>query len=213
MAGSVRGMQAHGFQYAPLPRSTEKTRLIVLSAGVGEDQLDCNTVHMHLTEPGAYETISYCWGSPNAGISIKLDGHRFAISANAAAALHGMRLPTQNRYLWIDALCIDQQNEAERNHQVGIMGKIYASATCNLIHLGGEHEAAQKAKFAIQTVYESIRKEVQIRSWAKRQGKESVYRDLLKEYRSIQSLSQPNIALDDSHYEALTTFYCLPWFS
>lgn len=35
---------------------------------------------------------------------------------------------TLGSMFWIDALCIDQENLAERNHQVTQMGKIYASA-------------------------------------------------------------------------------------
>jgi hypothetical protein len=38
--------------------------------------------------------------------------------------------------LWIDALCIDQSNTRERNHQVQLMGRIYAQATCVIAWLG-----------------------------------------------------------------------------
>ena len=38
--------------------------------------------------------------------------------------------------LWIDALCIDQENDQERNHQVGLMGRLYSSARTVLVWLG-----------------------------------------------------------------------------
>jgi Heterokaryon incompatibility protein (HET) len=39
-------------------------------------------------------------------------------------------------WIWIDALCIDQQNNSERNHQVRVMGKIYEMAIEVLVWLG-----------------------------------------------------------------------------
>jgi len=39
-------------------------------------------------------------------------------------------------WIWIDALCIDQQNNSERNHQVRVMGKIYEMAVEVLVWLG-----------------------------------------------------------------------------
>ncbi|KAG8166194.1 hypothetical protein KVR01_004746 [Diaporthe batatas] len=47
-----------------------------------------------------------------------------------------LRLQDAARTLWIDAICIDQQNVAERSEQVGKMGQIYSSATRVLVWLG-----------------------------------------------------------------------------
>ncbi|KAK0616470.1 heterokaryon incompatibility protein-domain-containing protein [Immersiella caudata] len=42
----------------------------------------------------------------------------------------------RDAYLWVDALCIDQNNLAEKSLQVGMMGSIYGSAERVLIWLG-----------------------------------------------------------------------------
>ena len=42
----------------------------------------------------------------------------------------------RKRYLWIDAIAIDQGNNAERNHQVAFMSEIYRCASQVLIYLG-----------------------------------------------------------------------------
>lgn len=212
MSIAVWGAHVRGFRYTPLCKATEQIRLIVLNPGLEEDRLDCNVIHTHLTEPMVYETISYCWGSQDAGTAIMLQGQQVWTSANAAAALAGMRLPTHKRFLWIDALCIDQQNEAERNHQVRMMGNIYARAACNLVYLGEESCAAQKAKFAIQTIYESIKEEVRVRCKEEGEKEDDAYRNVMEIYRTTQDLARPVIALDNSHYDALAMFYCLPWF-
>ena len=41
--------------------------------------------------------------------------------------LHHMRLRSQWKLFWIDALCIDQSNILERNHQVNSMRQIYSN--------------------------------------------------------------------------------------
>jgi hypothetical protein len=44
--------------------------------------------------------------------------------------------------LWIDAVCIDQTNIAERNAQVAMMAKIYGSGSGMIIWLGEDHESS-----------------------------------------------------------------------
>jgi Heterokaryon incompatibility protein (HET) len=44
-------------------------------------------------------------------------------------------LPRELR-LWMDAVCIDQRGELERNAQVSVMGKIYSKATSVFAWLG-----------------------------------------------------------------------------
>lgn len=41
-----------------------------------------------------------------------------------------------HRYYWIDAICIDQENDLERGHQVNMMGAIYGGAACAITWLG-----------------------------------------------------------------------------
>lgn len=50
----------------------------------------------------------------------------------------------RHRHYWVDALCIDQQNDAERGHQVNFMGDIYRRADCVLAWLGPSTEASDR---------------------------------------------------------------------
>jgi hypothetical protein len=72
------------------------------------------------------------------------DGH-ILVTANLLVALKRLRLPTLRRYIWIDALCIDQENVDERTRQVSIMDKIYKAGDKVLIWLGEEGHGTQKA--------------------------------------------------------------------
>ena len=60
-------------------------------------------------------------------------------------ALKHLRLKDRERFLWIDALSIDQNNVDERNHQVNQMDLIYAKAARVLIWLGREADRSRKA--------------------------------------------------------------------
>ena len=51
-------------------------------------------------------------------------------------ALLALRLRKEPRYLWVDAICIDQKNIQERNQQVPRMDSIYGGATGVCVWLG-----------------------------------------------------------------------------
>ncbi|KAL0472944.1 heterokaryon incompatibility protein domain-containing protein [Neurospora intermedia] len=58
------------------------------------------------------------------------------VNQNLHLALLALRQPNQDRLLWIDAICIDQDNHKEKGHQVGRMRQIYENAEQVLIWLG-----------------------------------------------------------------------------
>ena len=58
------------------------------------------------------------------------------MTENLAAALRRLRRTVEPRWLWIDAICIDQNIIAEKSQQVAMMGEIYKRANVVLIWLG-----------------------------------------------------------------------------
>lgn len=62
------------------------------------------------------------------------------IQTNLASALRRLRKPDECRKIWIDLLCINQENLTERNQQVALMGEIYAQAEAVRVWLGEIHE-------------------------------------------------------------------------
>jgi hypothetical protein len=97
-------------------------------------------VYKNLDTFPEYEALSYTWGSSGSDVNIEVDGQVIPIRANLAYALAALRGPTP-RTLWVDALCIDQRNIEERNHQVGQMGEIYRRASQVLTWLGRPSES------------------------------------------------------------------------
>ena len=76
-----------------------------------------------------------------------IDGHAFNVTANLHDALKILRpsLGSEVEPMWIDAICINQQDIAERNHQVRQMGKLYMKAGRVITWLGQADEDSDRA--------------------------------------------------------------------
>jgi hypothetical protein len=74
-----------------------------------------------------YEALSYVWG-PTEMKSISLNGQSCDVRENLFDALVNLRSENQQRTLWVDAICINQDDMKERNHQVSRMESIYSQA-------------------------------------------------------------------------------------
>ncbi|KAH6694853.1 heterokaryon incompatibility protein-domain-containing protein [Leptodontidium sp. MPI-SDFR-AT-0119] len=101
-----------------------------------------------------YETLSYCWGPEGDYRSINIDGHFVPVRRNLWWALYHLRHRVRGvkRTLWVDALCINQNDIPERSAQVSIMGSIYATASGVLIWAGEEANGSTEAMKAISAV-------------------------------------------------------------
>lgn len=84
----------------------------------------------------SYSCLSYMWGDPEEQHAILMNGKTFKVRRNLWDFLRVAQNKLFNNFLWIDALCIDQQNTQERNHQVQQMGNIYSRANMVLLWLG-----------------------------------------------------------------------------
>ncbi|KAE9375181.1 HET-domain-containing protein, partial [Stipitochalara longipes BDJ] len=104
-----------------------------------------------------YEALSYEWGDPNSSQhEIVLDGQPFTVRRNLWQALRCLRTEFSARTLWIDAICINQEDVAERNHQVGMMGNIYSFASSVRVWLGEKGDHSKEAILLLHEIWESF---------------------------------------------------------
>jgi hypothetical protein len=109
----------------------------------------------------AFQALSYVWGERTEGRTIEVEGQgTVKVTDNLFAALRRLRLDVlYSRILWIDALCIDQDNVQERNAQVLFMCEIYARASVVMIWLGEpveeQHELVGKAIKLVKDIVET----------------------------------------------------------
>lgn len=87
-----------------------------------------------------YEALSYTWGAASDSLPITLgsDGAQIKVTRNCHGALRNLRSQTSFRLLWIDAICMNQQDNMEKTHQVRMMGQVYAASYRVDIYLGEE---------------------------------------------------------------------------
>lgn len=76
------------------------------------------------------------------------NGYFQYVTRNLEPALRHLRCPNEKLYLWIDALCINQNSVEERSQQVQLMANIYSRASRVLVWLG---EASNDSDSAIKT--------------------------------------------------------------
>lgn len=108
--------------------------------GKEHNQITCRLKQADLQNALTYEAISYVWGDAAIRRTITCDGSSFEVTANLFLALQRLRKPDAPRFLWADAICINQQDVDERGQQVSIMKKIYEMAARVLVWLGPDAE-------------------------------------------------------------------------
>ena len=148
--------------YKPLDVHQDEIRLLILNPSTESGQVvSCRiltkalapvTTQSENDDDGIsrYEALSYEWGNPENNQpgnppekpekstlhSIIVDGRAVGIRWNLHCALCQLRLSGKPRVLWVDALCINQEDGRERNHQVTLMKTIYAHADRTIMWLG-----------------------------------------------------------------------------
>ncbi|KAI9855748.1 MAG: hypothetical protein M1813_009638 [Trichoglossum hirsutum] len=152
-----RTVQPDEYEYEALSNKRHSIRLLNLFSSSSENpQIECELVvkdpdqnNMNDTE---YEALSWCWGTAQqtSYINIRKDGRLYIkyVSPDLVAALRALRHPQQDRYLWIDAVCINQDNYPEKNHQVEMMSTIYGEAKSVCVWLGeGDNSSRMAFRF------------------------------------------------------------------
>lgn len=92
-----------------------------------------------------YEALSYCWGDKAKLQSIDLDGLERTVTRNLHAALLRLRDCRITRTIWVDAICINQDDEVDKRQQIYFMPAIYAKASRVLVWLGDSREGSDLA--------------------------------------------------------------------
>ncbi|KAF2177249.1 HET-domain-containing protein, partial [Zopfia rhizophila CBS 207.26] len=90
---------------------------------------------VRLADQPTYEAISYTWGQSVFPERLHIGGSHLPITENLAEALRHFRARSENRTLWADSVCINQQDNNEKSHQVGMMADIYKIARNVLVWL------------------------------------------------------------------------------
>ena len=158
--GPYRGRNDE-FPYSPLDQSRNEVRLLQLGSHAGDKDNDdvlpyCSLRVVSLDENPTYEALSYTWGDGSDLRCIILDLHLFLVTRNLELAIRQLRKRSTSDLLWVDAICINQNNDEERSQQVLKMGNIYANATRVLVWLGNHFDDSHLAFELLDHIYQRL---------------------------------------------------------
>lgn len=130
------------YHYTPLNDDLNEIRLLTLHEGKFQAniRISIHSVPLNPDNPPTYEALSYVWGSPETSIDIQVGLRSLAITKNLAEALPYLRYEDKPRVLWIDAICVNQQDLTERSRQVKRMADLYRLADRVVVWLGPEEK-------------------------------------------------------------------------
>jgi hypothetical protein len=126
------------YRYSPL--SPTSIRLLrILPSGKNPKTLRCELFEYPLHDLGKsspYDALSYCWGSVDTSKTIIVDNYSLHVTQNLYAALLHLRDHSCSRVMWIDAICINQDDNKEKEAQIPLIAGIYAKANRVVVWLG-----------------------------------------------------------------------------
>jgi hypothetical protein len=137
----------------------DSIRVLTLHPGETDAVLEISAGTVRLSAKPKFIALSYTWGNPTderhpsyqkydlINHHIKCGEELLAVQQNLYEVLWQLREKQEYTPVWVDAICIDQKNKEELNHQLSLMSRIYFDATWVIVWLGKDdattHEAAQ----------------------------------------------------------------------
>ena len=139
-------MAQTGYRYHSLNHANHEIRLLSLAYPSDEPETTSQAIftltHISLDADPApvFTALSYVWGDPTNAIPISIDGHAVPVTQNLHSALTRLQRERFQGPIWIDAICINQSDTAEKNSQIPLMTRIYTGAIRVLAWLGPEED-------------------------------------------------------------------------
>ncbi|KAK7185449.1 HET domain-containing protein [Paraphaeosphaeria sporulosa] len=152
VAKGDKSAELEPYEYEPLSTLNTIRIFCLESADAEKDPLRGYLIHFDRYEELAksdhrrrYTAVSYTWGAPDFAerIVISKPGSEqesyLKITASVRVMLEHFRTKRKKKlYLWIDAICLNQHDDAEKAQQIPLMGDIYHQAHKSYFWLGLE---------------------------------------------------------------------------
>ncbi|KAL1797950.1 hypothetical protein ACET3X_004556 [Alternaria dauci] len=212
-AGTMRSELGGSYTYDILPRD-KSLRVVELLPGLIDDDISVQLHTLEWESLPEYKAISYAWGDPIVKAPVFCDGHVIEVTKNLHTALSHFLYEDTSRFLWADALCINQRDIPERGLQVRQMKRIYENAQKVQILLGPDtedHDAATAVN-AIQTVSDFLCDKLGI-SIEEHSVGDDTYQEYLLKRRTDVPLPNEIDLVTDTMWKSLVWLYSHPYFT
>ena len=148
------------FQYQPLPDGNH-FRVLALEPGNADSPLSCKleVVSVQDARQSEYEALSYAWGRSDEALRPFISCHDkcLRLTSNLQSALRHIRSEKEVTTLWVDQICINQEDLEERSQQVYLISSIYSAAKRVIIWLGDADNSSSQAMKLIPVLYYNLR--------------------------------------------------------
>ena len=132
------------FDYDPIDKARSEIRVLSLARPLGpgkaesatQPTINLNLRRVSLLDRPAYCTLSYVWGSPEGKLQILVNGQAFLVTQNLYSALLRIAGSLTRENFWVDAICINQEDNVEKAWQVSQMYHVYSRASRSIVWLG-----------------------------------------------------------------------------
>ena len=122
----IRGSERK-YEYEKL-RAPKNIRLLLLHRRNPIDAINCTLFEVDSKATPSYVAISYTWGDPLETDEIRVNGFRLRVPKSAYTVLENRSSIWKPRLLWIDSICINQNDKKEKASQMQLMKSIYSNA-------------------------------------------------------------------------------------
>lgn len=150
-------------KYTPLANTINTIRLIRLnpqsyyhSSGTPSDILRCELMHAVRGRCPSYTAVSYAWGKTSTTSPLIIGRQPYEVSINVEQVLRQLLHNENDTFVWVDQICINQQDDAEKSDQVKQMRYIYSEAEMVIAWLGPTANGSDMLLKHIQRMGEAI---------------------------------------------------------
>jgi hypothetical protein len=150
------------FKYVPLDVGKREIRLLRIHRRIPFCDLKCELVYVSLDEAESYQAVSYYWGDNavkneriilgNKQSSVTSKDKQFGVTSTVYNVLRRRSSIFASRLIWIDSICINQNDSTEKGNQVRLMNDIYKTASRVFVCLGDTPDA----RLGISLVHELV---------------------------------------------------------
>nr|RBQ83256.1 hypothetical protein FVER53263_20271 [Fusarium verticillioides] len=181
-------------------------RILDINVKEGNSEPIGNFRVVPLDDPPEYTAISYCWDNSADIARIEFhNGDSLPLSQTLLDLFISLMKKSSKFTVWIDAICINQQDTVEKEFQVPLMGKIYSRSAEVLVWLGKSDDVTKNAFRFMK------RDENEIETRPEPLVKSTSYYD---KFRSLyRKAPRPNRhEADESGLESMLLLLQRPWF-
>ena len=141
------------YQYTTI--KPDEVRLLKLQGA--SDSIECELHIFQRNNAPIYNALSYCWGSDQRTEAVSCNGEDILITGNLRVVLDQLsqprwHSPDYRTWFWIDAICINQFDDAEKASQVAAMGGTYSNAAKVLVSLGATADDSDLAMDSLPSI-------------------------------------------------------------